>query len=492
MAAAHPPVEHSEGTTHDAAPTPRRRVDRWLALTLGTFAAGCGAKTADRPSGMEAGADASDDSSGMEAGADAPDDSSGMEAGPAPAPVLITIDPGTPHQTMDGFGASDAFSFAPLSAAQVTAFFDPTNGVGLSLLRVGISPTGDPLGAAVFQDAVAAHPFGVRVWAAPWSPPGADKSNGTSTNGGTLDPNAYQSWANVLAGFATTFQQTTGFPLYALSAQNEPDFTASYVSCVYTPDQMTSFVKVLGPMLANLSPPVLLLAPEPDTWDGLWGDTGFGTSILGDPVAAAAVGIMATHDYSHMNDSVPTRVSPPAALTQPLWETEVSDETARDLDIGHGIQVAIWVYAAVTTGGASAWHYWQLVNGNPNDGEGLLERSGDLTNPPKRLYTVGNFSKFVRPGYVRIETSGSLPPDVYVVSFQNPADGTLAVVGINAGTTDVPLAASLQGTLWPTQMTPWVTSATDSLSAKAAIALSAGNLSASLQAQSVTTFVGTP
>ena len=61
---------------------------------------------------------------------------------------------------------------------------------------------------------------------------------------------------------------------------------------------------------------------------------------------------MATHDYGHMNDSVPTRTLPPGALGQPLWETEVSDETAPDLDIGHGIQVAIWIYAAVTTGGA--------------------------------------------------------------------------------------------------------------------------------------------
>jgi glucuronoarabinoxylan endo-1,4-beta-xylanase len=411
-----------------------------------------------------------------------------MEADPAGA---VTIDPGTPHQTMDGFGASDAFSFAPLSAKQATAFFDPINGIGLSLLRIGIAPNGTPLGTGVYQDAMAAHSLGARIWAAPWSPPGADKSNGTATNGGTLDANAYASWASVLTGFATTFQQTTGFPLYAVSAQNEPDFTASYVSCVYSPAQMTSFVKVLGPLLANLDPPVLLLAPEPDVWDGFWEDSGFGAAILGDPVAAAATGILATHDYSHKSDSVTTRPPPPAALQQPLWETEVSDETAPDVDIGHGIQVATWVYAAVTTGGASAWHYWQLVNGG-TDGEGLLERSGDLVNPPKRLYTVGNFSKFVRPGYVRIETSGSLPPAALVVSFRNPADGTLAVVAINSGTTDVPLAASVQGTSWPSQVTPWVTSATDNLAAKAAIPLSAGSFEATLGAQSVTTFVGTP
>ena len=51
---------------------------------------------------------------------------------------MVTIDTATQYQTIDGFGASDAFSHGPLSAAQVTAFFDPTNGIGLSLLRIGI------------------------------------------------------------------------------------------------------------------------------------------------------------------------------------------------------------------------------------------------------------------------------------------------------------------------------------------------------------------
>jgi glucuronoarabinoxylan endo-1,4-beta-xylanase len=413
------------------------------------------------------------------------------EGGMATA-FAITIDPGTPHQTMDGFGASDAFSFAPLSDAQATAFFDPTNGIGLSLLRIGINANGTPIGAGGYSDAMAAHRFGVRVWAAPWSPPAADKSNGTVNNGGTLNANAYVSWANALASFATTFQQRTGFSLYAISAQNEPDFTASYASCLYSPAQMVSFINVLGPTLASLDPPVLLMAAEPDSWEHLWGDNGYGTAILADPAASQAVGIMATHDYSHRNDSVDTRQPPSPAMHQPLWETEVSDETAPDLDIGHGIQVAVWVYAAVTTGGASAWHYWQLVTGNSNDGEGLLQRSGDLTNPPKRLYTVGNFSKFVRPGYVRVDTSGSLPPGVWVVSFQNPADGTLAIVAINAGTSDVPLTATVQGTSWPSQITPWVTSATDNLAAKAPLGLSSASFVATLGAQTVTTFVGTP
>ena len=36
-------------------------------------------------------------------------------------------------------------------------------------------------------------------------------------------------------------------PLYGVSAQNEPDFTASYASCLYTTEEMVAFLNVLGP-----------------------------------------------------------------------------------------------------------------------------------------------------------------------------------------------------------------------------------------------------
>src|SRR3954469_1753361 len=199
----------------------------------------------------------------------------------------VSIDLDDVRQTIDGFGAADAFLRAPLTAEQHALFWDPTDGIGLSLLRVGINPNGQPMGAA-FADAEAANAFGVRVWAAPWSPPSSDKSNSSVVQGGSLNSDAYPSWAAVLTGFATAFQQNTGFPLYAMSAQNEPDFVATWPSCIYDAAEMVEFVKTLGPMLHALEPPVKLLAPEPDSWDHLWtsGDK-YGLSILADADASA-------------------------------------------------------------------------------------------------------------------------------------------------------------------------------------------------------------
>jgi glucuronoarabinoxylan endo-1,4-beta-xylanase len=78
-----------------------------------------------------------------------------------------------------------------------------------------------------------------------------------------------------------------------------------------------------------------------------------------------------------------------------------------------------------------------------------------------------------------------------VTAYQNPADGTLAVVAVNTNTSATPLSLYISGVV-PCSITPWVTSATDSLASKSPIAVSNARFSATLDAQSVTTFVGKP
>jgi glucuronoarabinoxylan endo-1,4-beta-xylanase len=65
-------------------------------------------------------------------------------------------------------------------------------------------------------------------------------------------------------------------------------------------------------------------------------------------------------------------------------------------------------------------------------------------------------------------------------------------VAINTGTASVTLPLFVGGTEWPAQVTPWVTSASASLASQTAIPLTGARFSATLAAQSVTTFVGKP
>src|SRR5258708_4022788 len=82
-------------------------------------------------------------------------------------------------QTMDGFGAADVFLDA-LSDAHADLFFDVSTGIGLSILRIGINTSGTIMSA--YSNPTKAAARGAKIWAAPWTAPGALKDNGSDTN----------------------------------------------------------------------------------------------------------------------------------------------------------------------------------------------------------------------------------------------------------------------------------------------------------------------
>jgi glucuronoarabinoxylan endo-1,4-beta-xylanase len=394
----------------------------------------------------------------------------------------ITITPATTYQTMDGFGIADVWIGKSVHTAGLRKlFWDPVDGIGMTLLRVGIDSTGKIMGDAAFVDAPDVVKFGGKVWAAPWSPPANLKDNNNLNNGGHLNTSGYDTWATTLAAFPAYFKQNAGVDLWGLSAQNEPDFVASYQSCIFSASQMNAWIKVLGPKLAALNPPVKLIAAEPDVWSHTWNDGDkYGTAITGDAAASALVEIIATHDYGSNNKSY-TRPAPPAGVKQHVWETEIYyDEPKGSGKIDAGLAIARGIYSGVTGGGASGWHYWWTTH---------FMDGGTEASPPKRVYTMGNYSKFVRPGYVRVGVSG-VPSTVHMVPFVSPNDGTVAVVVLNEGNSAVPLSFFVAGAGWPTTVTPYVTSATANLAAGTPITVTAGRFSGSVEAQSVTTFVG--
>ena len=397
----------------------------------------------------------------------------------------VTVQLGSFGQTMDGFGVSNTYQSAAISDATADQFFDQTKGIGLSIFRLGIKSDGTSWGP--LGDAKKAADRGAIVWAAPWTPPSNCKSNNSPDNGGTLNTNCYDSWSSTLAAFPALAKQG-GVTVIGISAQNEPDNSTPYESTLYSGAQMVAFIKVLGPKLKALNPPVKLLAPESTRWERLWGaDEDYGDAILADAQASAQVDIFATHMYETQD-----AVAPPAGLTKPIWVTEMSGvqgypEAGPSSDIADGLVWADWIYQAFVVGNASAWHAWWMTSLN-NDNEGLLLMGGGVT---KRLYTVGNYSKFIRPGYRRVTLSGTPPTGVELTAYVNPTDGTVVVVALNSGSSAVSLPLYLSGKA-PCMMTPWVTSASDNLASKTAVSVSGSRLVPTLAAMSVTTFVGKP
>jgi glucuronoarabinoxylan endo-1,4-beta-xylanase len=290
---------------------------------------------------------------------------------------------------------------------------------------------------------------------------------------------------------------------------------------------MVAFIKVVGPMLQQAG--VKVIAPEPSEWSHLWSNTSatgsspsnknssdplkcgcFGTStscsstcasgggydyghyLARDSAAWAAFDIIGVHEYDTQHaEPWPSDVT---AARKEVWQTEMSGvkwwpEQGASSDIANGIAVAGWIHSALVTGEASAWLWWwyQPLTSGTNDNEGLILQNGTDT---KRHYTLGNYSKFVRPGYTRVDITGTIPTNVLLSAYKG-SDGTVVVVAINKDTSQITVPISIAGgTTTPTSMTPWVTSSSDNLASKTAVTVSGGSFTATLAASTVTTFVG--
>jgi glucuronoarabinoxylan endo-1,4-beta-xylanase len=384
-------------------------------------------------------------------------------------PSAATINWISVFQKIDGFGASSAWTLPSMTPAQAQLFFSQKDGIGLSLLRSRIAP--DPSGTsgevATMQQAQA---MGVEVWSTPWSPPAQWKSNGNVNNGGYLLPSHYQDYANELASYVLNMK-AQGITIHAVSIQNEPDIVASYESCTWTSSQFAAFLPIVANTFDADGVTAKLLLPEESGWHFELAST-----VMNNPRLWKHVGILAGHDYDGGYDQV-------QAPGKAVWETEVSDFATFDPTMTSGIQYALEIHNFMTVVHANAWNYWWLVSGNA-DNEGLVGSNGQTT---KRLYTLGNYSKFVRPGWVNIGEADD--GGVAISAFKDSATGRFAIVVVNSGsavTENLTFNGATIGTI-----TPWVTTANLNLARLKAFSGSGSSFTATLAADSVTTFVGT-
>ena len=65
------------------------------------------------------------------------------------------------------------------------------------------------------------------------------------------------------------------------------------------------------------------------------------------------------------------------------------------------------------------------------DNSALTDSNG---NPAKRAYVTGQWSKFVRPGWYRIDVTDA--SGMSITAFKNPTTGQFAVVVVNSGSSN--------------------------------------------------------
>ena len=105
----------------------------------------------------------------------------------------------------------------------------------------------------------------------------------------------------------------------------------------------------------------------------------------------------------------------------------------RDLGMETALFVANVIHADLTIGNASAWQWWLAVSPYDfKDGLVYIDKSkdGGEIYESKLLWTLGNWSRFVRPGAIRITVESVNNSGIKMSAFKNP-DGKIVVVAVN-------------------------------------------------------------
>jgi O-glycosyl hydrolase len=406
-----------------------------------------------------------------------------------------TVDWNNVHQRIDGFGASSAWR-STWTTAQADMFFS-TNGTGcgLSLLRTRIVAAGSGSPSATpstieYNIMEMAQARGARVWSAPWTPAVAFKTtnslNGGSYRGSGANPTNL-AYASQLANYVVSMKNSYGVSLYAVSVQNEPDtITMGYESCGWSGAQIHDFVTNLHNafVAAGVSSTKIVL-PESIHWSS---NPGLYTPSFNDANVWQDVGIFADHNYDGVNFDTGATTTPAALNSngKALWETEVSTGDTFDGSISNAVYWASRIHLFMTAAQANAWHYWWLITANA-DNEGLTDISG---NPAKRMYALGQYSRFVRPNFNRIDVSGNTA-NTLISAYKDSTSPAFAIVAVNSNaTTSVNQTFNLANFTTTGSLTPWITSASSNLVALSPISVTGSSFTYTLPAFSVVTFVG--
>lgn len=130
------------------------------------------------------------------------------------------------------------------------------------------------------------------------------------------------------------------------------------------------------------------------------------------------------------------------------WNTGVHDLVETNMTSGltmeYGLALANIIYDDLTILNVNEWDWWTAcAYGGYTDALVYLNETTHKIETSKRLWTLGNFSKFTDEGSVRI-AANTTDDSLKTVAFSNP-DGTVSIVLINSGTADVNTTLNLNG-----------------------------------------------
>jgi glucuronoarabinoxylan endo-1,4-beta-xylanase len=395
-----------------------------------------------------------------------------LGAPPAAAADAVVVDPSAVRQTIQGFGGMNHTAWiADLTAAQrETAFGSGEGQLGFSVLRIPV-PEDRANWSREVPTARRAVELGVSVIASPWNPPAHMVETfvrGGQTDAKRLRYDMYGAYAQHLNDFYG-FMSDNGVNLYAISVQNEPDYAHDWTW--WTSAEMVRFLRENAGSIRTR-----VIAPESFQYVKSVSDP-----ILNDPAALANVDILGAHLYGTPFGNFPYPLFRQKGQGKELWMTEVYHPNSSDsadlwpqaLDVGEHI------HRALVDGEFQAYVWWYIRRSY-----GPMGEDGRIS---KRGANMAHFSRFIRPGYVRIDAPSSPVSDVYTSAYKG-GDSTIVIVAINKGTSAVSQQFTLANTT-ASGVSSWLTDASRNVAPQGGISVPNGSFTGELPARSVTTFV---
>ena len=235
-----------------------------------------------------------------------------------------------------------------------------------------------------------------------------------------------------------------GVPVKEISPINEPqwDWFGGQEGCHYEPKAL---VKVLKAFVKEVqSRPALkdvkITAPESGEWKGRTRE--YVNAILSDEELGAYFNQIDCHSYwtgagekeafkKWMDNKFPGKT-----LVESEWCEMVN---GRDWTMDSAYNMADVIWEDLTILDVTSWQNWvACADGDYRDGLIYLNVGKKAARPNRRLWEFGNFSKYVRPGFVRVDCNSSVDAinDLHPLAFTGKDDkdrDELVIVLTNRG-----------------------------------------------------------
>lgn len=284
-------------------------------------------------------------------------------------------------------------------------------------------------------------------------------------------PENYEDFARYVMDVAEHFVEE-GIPVKYISPINEPqwEWTEGQEGCHYEPAKIPKLYRAFLTEL-NSRPAlegVALSGPESGEWKG--DATLYTSALLNDSVLGSYFDTIDNHSY--WSDTA-SKVAfkrwmdanyPEVKLRMSEWCEMVNGS---DVTMDSAFELARVLQEDLTVLDVVSWQNWVgVAPGGYRDGLIYVNEGKKTLNPLKRLWGYGNYSKFIRPGYQRVEVADSTLKEFKPVAFTGTNDEgkkELVLVVINESDANKKLLLDIQGAVEYTDISVYETSESSNL-----------------------------